>query len=148
MDKFGRRSTCGDPIVFVFRHNAAMSGTLLIGEGRKVRRVPDDAFLKAIEGIPARMASRLAFMTPDHHTVRNFAVRDIPKHRRPLSPQDIATATGLAWRHVSKLLSDLEKRLFFLVRDSDRSVSWAFPVTTTVTRHKLTFSTGESTFGA
>lgn len=125
-----------------------MSGTLLIGEGREVRRVPDDAFLRAIQSIPARMASRLAFMTPDHHTVRNFAVREMPTQRRPLSPQEIATATRLGRRHVSELLSDLEKRLFFLVRDSDESVNWAFPVTTTVTRHKLTFSTGENIFGA
>jgi hypothetical protein len=110
--------------------------------------VPDDAFLRAIQSIPARMASRLAFMTPDHHTVRNFAVREMPTQRRPLSPQEIATATRLGRRHVSELLSDLEKRLFFLVRDSDESVNWAFPVTTTVTRHKLTFSTGENIFGA
>lgn len=125
-----------------------MSGTLLTGEGREVRRVPDDAFLQAIRRIPARMASRLAFMTQDHHTVRNSVVREMPRQRRPLSPREIANVTGLSLPNVSALLSDLEERLFFLVRDSDGNVNWAFPVTTTVTPHKLKFSTGESIFGA
>jgi hypothetical protein len=125
-----------------------MSGTLLIGNGREVRRVPDGAFLQAIRGIPARMASRLAFMTQDHHTVRNFVVREMPRKRRPLLPQHIANATGLGLPRVSALLSDLDERLFFLVRDSNGNVNWAFPVTTTVTPHKLKFSTGESIFGA
>ncbi|MBV8834770.1 MAG: hypothetical protein JO108_36720 [Acidobacteriaceae bacterium] len=120
-----------------------MSGTLLVSEDREVRRVSDEAFLDALRRMPARMASRLAFMTPDHHAVRNFVVRDMPRHRRPLSPQEIATGTGLGWRKVSELLSELEERLFFLLRNSDGCVSWAFPVTTTVTRHKLTFSSGE-----
>jgi hypothetical protein len=125
-----------------------MSGTLLIGKGREVHRVPDDAFLQAIEGIPAQMASRLAFMTRDHHTVRNFVVREMPRRRKALSPEDIASATTLAVANVATILSDLEKSLFFLVRDSDGNVNWAFPVTTTVTPHRLTFSTGERIFGA
>jgi hypothetical protein len=94
------------------------------------------------------MASRLAFMTTDHHAVRDFVVREMPWRRRPLSAQDIANATDLGVGKVSALLSDLEKRLFFLVRDRDGDVNWAFPVTTTVTPHRLKFSTGESTFGA
>lgn len=125
-----------------------MSRTLLIGDGREIRRVPDDGFLQAMKRIPARMASRLAFMTQDHHTVRNFVVREMPRRRGPLPPRDIANATGLGLRNVSELLSDLERRLFFLVRDTDGNVSWAFPVTTVVTPHKLRFSTGESIFGA
>jgi len=38
--------------------------------------------------------------------------------------------------------------LFFLVRNPDGNVSWAFPVTTLITPHKLMFSTGENIFGA
>jgi hypothetical protein len=125
-----------------------MSGTLLVGDGREIRRVPDDAFLQAIARIPARMASRLAFMMQDHHTVRDLVVREMPRQRSPLAPRNIADATGLGLRKVSELLSDLEKRLFFLVRDATGNVSWAFPVTTAVTPHKLRFSTGESIFGA
>jgi hypothetical protein len=50
--------------------------------------------------------------------------------------------------HVSALLADLEKRLFFLVRKGSGSVDWAFQVTSCTTPHRLKFSTGESIFGA
>jgi hypothetical protein len=125
-----------------------MSGTILVGAGREIRRVPDDAFVQSIKRLPARMVSRLAFMTSDHHLVRDFVVREMPRQRSPISPLGIANVTGLSLRKVSVILSDLERNLFFLVRDSDGNVSWAFPMTTSVTPHKLTFSTGENIFGA
>ena len=125
-----------------------MSGTVLVGAGREIRREPDDAFVRSMEGLSARMAPRLAFMTGDHHMVRNFVVREMPRQPRPLSSQRIAMVTGLDLRKVSVILSDLERNLFFLVRNSYGDVSWAFPVTTSPTPHKLTFSTGGSIFGA
>jgi CRP-like cAMP-binding protein len=94
------------------------------------------------------MASRLAFMSRNHHSVRDFAVRELPRQDRPLSPVQIAQVTGLPRESVSAILTDLEKNLFFLVRDSEGNVSWAFPVTTSETPHRLTFSTGEKIFGA
>jgi hypothetical protein len=45
------------------------------------------------------------------------------------------------------IIAELEGNLFFLVRDSDDNVSWAFP-TTSRTPHRLTFSTVEKIFGA
>ena len=110
--------------------------------------MPDDDFLQAIARIPARMASRLAFMTEDHHIVRNFVVRELPRQREPLSPRHISDVTGLPVQKVSTLLSDLEQQLFFLVRDKRGNINWAFPVTSTTTPHGLRFSTGESIFGA
>jgi len=44
---------------------------------------------------------------------------------------------------VIAILDDLERNLFFLVRDSRGNVSWAFPVTAEITHHQLTFNTGE-----
>ena len=125
-----------------------MNGTILIGDGREIRRVPDDAFVRAMEGLPARMASRLAFMTRDHHAVRDYVVREIPQQREPLSPTHIANTLGLGLENVTRILSDLEQRLFFLVRDPVGNVNWAYPVTTTATAHRLTFSSGERTSGA
>jgi len=125
-----------------------MSGTILVGAGREIRRVPDDAFVQSIKGLPERMTSRLAFMTCDHHVVRDFVVREMPRQRSPISPLGIANVTGLDLQKVSLILSDLERNLFFLVRNPDGNVSWAFPVTTLITPHKLMFSTGENTFGA
>lgn len=125
-----------------------MSGHLLIGVGREIHSAPDGAFLKGLKGLPARMASRLAFMSRNHHMVRDFAVRELPRQDRPLSPMQIAQVTGLSQETVSAILTELERNLFFLVRDPEGGVSWAFPVTTSETPHRLTFSSGEKIFGA
>src|SRR5579864_6190850 len=90
-----------------------------------------------------------AFMTKEHHAVRNFVVRELPRnHGKPLSPTQIRSALGLDVRLAVSLLEDLEKHLFFLVRDTRGNVSWAFPVTSHRTPHRLHFSTGEQIFGA
>ena len=125
-----------------------MSGHVLIGVGREIHSVLDDAFQKSLKALPARMASRLAFMSRNHHSVRDFAVRELPRQDRPLSPVQIAQVTGLPRESVSAILTDLEKNLFFLVRDPEGNVSWAFTVTTSETPQRLTFSTGEKIFGA
>ena len=82
---------------------------------------------KKRKGLPARMASRLAFMSRNHHSVRDFAVRELPRQDRPLSPMQIAQVTGLAPQDVSAILADLERNLFFLVREPEGNVSWGFP---------------------
>jgi hypothetical protein len=95
------------------------------------------------------MQDRLAFMTPVHHAVRNFLVRELPRnHGRPLTPVQIAEALRLPVKQTVKLLEDLERHLFFLVRDAHGDVSWAFPVTSDRTPHQLRFSTGERISGA
>lgn len=125
-----------------------MSGQIIVGKGQGLRSIPDDAFLNAMNRLPQRMAERLAFMSSEHHTVRDFVVREMPRQSRPLSPHQIASVTALNLRRVSAILSELEKNLFFLVRDRGGSVSWAFPVTTDQTAHRLSFSTGEKIYGA
>jgi len=124
------------------------SGHILLGIGREIRAVPDDAFVQSVKALPARMASRLAFMSRDHHVVRDFVVRELPRQDRPLSPIQIAQVTGLTLHDVSAIVAELERNLFFLVRDADGNVGWAFPVTTSETAHRLTFSTEETIFGA
>ncbi len=125
-----------------------MSGQIFVGVGQEIQAVPDGDFLEGLKNLPSRMASRLAFMAREHHLVRDFAGREMPRHDRPLSPSHIARATGLDLPGVSAILADLERNLFFLVRDPDGNVSWAFPVTTFETRHRLEFSTGEHTSAA
>jgi len=125
-----------------------MSGTILIGARHEIYHKSDKGFVHAIRELPARMASRLSFMTHDHHAVRDFVVREMPRQRRPMPPAGIAKVTGLDYKVIAGILSDLEKHLFFIVRNRDGEVTWAFPVTTTVTPHRLRFSTGERTFGA
>jgi hypothetical protein len=94
------------------------------------------------------MASRLAFMSRNHHVVRDFAVRELPRQDRTISPIQIAQTTALKLQTVSAILTELERNLFFLVRDPEGNVNWAFPVTTSPTPHRLRFSMGEKIFGA
>jgi len=49
---------------------------------------------------------------------------------------------------VVEILAELQKRLFFLVLNDAGEVSWAFPVTTDRTPHRLRFSSGERVFAA
>jgi hypothetical protein len=65
-----------------------------------------------------------------------------------LSTSQIARALALQPGLAANLLDDLEKHLFFLVRNARGDVSWAFPVTSDPTPHRLRFSTGERIFGA
>ncbi len=123
-------------------------GHVLIGRGREITPIPDAAFVRSVKALPARMASRLKFMSRDHHIVRDFAVRELPRERKPLSPARIADVTALSLPKVSSVLDDLEKNLFFLVRDRRGDVSWAFPVTASRTPHRRGFSTGDNVFGA
>ncbi len=125
-----------------------MSGQILVGVGQEIHAVPDGDFLNSLNSLPGRMASRLAFMSREHHIVRDFVVREMPRHDKPLPPSHIAQATGLDLPGVSAILADLERNLFFLVRDPDGNVSWAFPVTVFRKPHRLAFSTGEHTSAA
>jgi hypothetical protein len=92
--------------------------------------------------------SHLAFMTAEHHLVRNYVVRTLPAFGKPLSPERIAAALELAVDRVVDILGDLERRLTFIFRDEQGAVAWAYPVTVERTPHRLTFSTGEQIYAA
>jgi len=87
-------------------------------------------------------------MSEGHHLVRNFVVRELPRSGQPIPPDIISQNLGLPLEQVNNLLDDLEKNLFFLVRDSQGAVSWAYPLTVEKTPHDLVFSTGERLYGA
>jgi len=88
-------------------------------------------------------------MTNNHHLVRKFVVRELPRNSgKPLTPEDIAQRLSLPFAAVITILEDLEKHLFFLVRNDAGEVSWAFPVTSDRTPHLLSFSSGEHIFAA
>jgi hypothetical protein len=124
-----------------------VKNTILLGRGKGIQEVPADDWRKAHDQID--MTDRIGFMTPEHHRVRYTAVRDLPMNGgKPLSPSDLVEKTGFHLQRLEKILEELEKGLFFLVRNDAGDVSWAYPVTTDRTPHRLTFSTGERLFGA
>jgi hypothetical protein len=125
------------------------ANTLLVGNRETINRVPDTGLKAAMAKVPEFFAARLAFMTPEHHLVRNFAVRELPyENGRPIKVDRMAVTLGLPIARVHAIVEDLERHLFFLVRNEAGEISWAFPVTTEPTPHRLQFSTGERAHGA
>jgi len=123
--------------------------TILVGSGETINRVPDAGLKAALAKIPERFAIRLAFMTAEHHQVRNYVVREMPRENgRPIKVDRLAATLGLPFGRVHAIVEELERHLFFLVRNEVGDISWAFPVTTDETPHRLKFSTGERIYGA
>ena len=121
---------------------------VIVFRGGKAEEVSGPAWAMEVRAAPARIAERLEFMSMDHHAVRRFAVCELVRTGRPVEPEVIGSQTALGLDRVTDVLAELEERLFFLVRNDDGNVTWAFPVTVDRTPHRLTFSTGERLYGA
>jgi hypothetical protein len=100
--------------------------------------------LAAIE----RGRQRLDFMSEEHHAIRRAAVTGLVRTGKPIEPETFSRQLEISVSRTVEILDDLERNLFFLVRNDEGAVSWAFPVTVDRTPHKLTFSTGERLYGA
>ena len=126
-----------------------MKDVILVGRGDKILEVPADTWREHLDLARTRSGTRLSFMSDNHHLVRNFVMRELPRNSgKPLSPEDIAQRLSLPLSTIITILEDLEKHLFFLVRNDAGEVSWAFPVTSERTPHRLNFSSGEHIFAA
>jgi hypothetical protein len=125
-----------------------MNEEILIGRGRQITSMPRRHWEDQLSKVPERMKTRLSFMTRQHHLVRYFVVRELPRNREPITPELIAGKLKLPLARVNAILDELESKLFFLVRDRQRRVSWAFPVTVDETPHRLSFSSGENVYAA
>ena len=125
-----------------------MAETVLLGRGKRITSIPRATWEGHLSQVPEHSRKRLAFMTEAHHQVRYFVVRELPRTGRPLQPAYIAGRLGLSEERVHHILDDLEKGLFFLVRDERGDVAWAYPVTVEKTPHRLTFKSGEQLYAA
>lgn len=125
-----------------------MTQTILIGRGTNIEELPRTEWEAQLQPASDGTEARLAFMSADHHRLRQMAVLDLARHVQPLAPRYFAEQLDLEEDRVVSLLDELERNLFFLVRNDDGAVTWAFPVTVDRTPHRLTFSTGERLHGA
>jgi hypothetical protein len=121
----------------------AMDDVILLGRGRQMVEFPRSTWERRVAEVPQHMATRLAFMSEAHHRVRYFVVGELPRSDAPLTADVIAQALSLPVTQVEAVLDDLERNLFFLVRNKQGAVRWAFPVTLDETPHALRFDTGE-----
>lgn len=125
-----------------------MDQSVLIGRGANIESLPRRQWEDQLSRVPQTMKIRLGFMTRQHHLIRYFVVRSLPRIGRPIAPELIAAKLMIPVARVKVILAELEERLFFLVRDELGQVSWAYPVTADQTRHSLIFSTGERIYAA
>jgi hypothetical protein len=125
-----------------------MSETVLLGRDRQILEIPRQMWAQHLSQAPQHAEARLGFMTEDHHRVRYFVVRELPRIGAPIEPGIIAQRLQIAPRRVADLLDELERKLFFLVRNAEGAVAWAYPVTAEPTPHRLSFSTGERLYAA
>jgi hypothetical protein len=120
-----------------------MPETVLIGRGRAISTIHREEWEEGLSFAPEAIGRRLQFMSPIHHRVRNFVVSELPRMGRPIPLVEIADTLHLPRDRTKRVVEDLERHLFFLVRGDKTEVSWAFPVTAGDTGHHLVFSTGE-----
>ena len=125
-----------------------MNDNVLLGRGRDIVELPRSHWESHFAKVPEAMGKRLAFMTPQHHQVRYFVVKELPRLCAPISPEVIARSLSLSIERVRAILEELERNLFFLVRNRRGSVTWAFPVTVDRTPHRVRLSTGERIYAA
>ena len=123
-----------------------MNNTILLGIWRVMITVPPALWQSQMA--KETQNADLAFMTTDHHRVRDFVVREMPRFNQPLPPELIAAELHLPLERVVPLLNELEREMTFLFRNVAGAVTWAYPVTVEHTPHQVTFSSGEKLYAA
>jgi len=124
-----------------------VNNTILLGVWRIMLTVPPALWQRELAKETQGQAD-LAFMTAEHHLVRDFVVREMPRFNRPLPPELIAAELQLPLERVSLILDELERNMTFLFRNPAGEVTWAYPVTVEKTPHRVTFSSGEKIYAA
>ena len=125
-----------------------MEAMILLGRGKQILDMPEVTWKGHLAHVPQHGQSRLSFMTGAHHRVRYFVVEKLVDIQKPIEPDFIAKSLNLSTAQVTGILEELEQKLFFLVRDNQGAVVWAYPMTVEPTPHKLHFNTGEKLYGA
>ncbi len=125
-----------------------MEEKILLGRGQEILGFPETTWKGHLAQVPQHSQSRLGFMTPAHHRVRYFVVRELPSRQEPIEAAFISEKLNIPLEQVKSILDELETKLFFLVRNESGAVAWAYPVTVEMTPHKLRFASGERLYGA
>jgi hypothetical protein len=125
-----------------------MKETILLGQGQQIIEVPQTMWKQHLDQTPEHGNAVLSFMTEEHHQVRYFVVKEIAISQKPIEPTLISERLKLPLDQVNHILDELEKKLFFVVRNEQGAVTWAYPVTVDKTPYKLYFQSGERLYAA
>lgn len=72
-------------------------------------RVPQILWQRVISAEAKRSGKSLEWFTPEHHRVRDLAVATIAATGAPVSPGELATASGVGGDRLAVVLDELEK---------------------------------------
>jgi hypothetical protein len=125
-----------------------MNKSLLLGIWRFWLRIPRPIWQQEVARSARASEKSLQFMKDEHHKVRDFVVRELPRLARPIPPETIAQSLDMDLEKVVSILNELEKNLTFLFRNEQGEVTWAYPVTVEKTPHRIKFSSGEQIYAA
>jgi len=125
-----------------------MEEKILLGRDHQIVEIPLATWKQHLTHIPQHSQSRLHFMTETHHQIRYFAVKELAIQQKPIEPEYFSEQLKLLLDVVSSTLEELEQKLFFLVRNEQGAVAWAYPVTVETTPHKIQFHSGERLYAA
>lgn len=114
---------------------------ILLGVGRRMVPVPEWLFARMVQRDAGKLAKRPA-LKPDERRAQHFAVREIPRRRAPIPPDDFAAELDLEPAEVALILDELERRMTFLCRRGGEDVVWAYPVTAEETVHQVRIDGG------
>ncbi len=125
-----------------------MNKSLLLSVWKYLVRVPRPVWQGEVSRSAKNGRNRLGFMSPEHHRIRDYVVRELPRCGAPIPPEQISAALGITPARTAAILEALEKGMTFLFRNEKGEVTWAYPVTVDPTPHRITFSTGEQIYAA
>jgi len=125
-----------------------MEEKILLGRDRGMIEIPQTTWKQELAQITQHSQTRLNFMTETHHQIRYFVVKEMAIRQKPIEPKLISEKLSIPLERVNFLLEELERKLFFLVRNEGGAVAWAYPITVETTPHNLSFASGERLYGA
>lgn len=125
-----------------------MKNKLMLGLWRYIIEVPPFLWEKGVEQGRKKFEKEHGFLSEEGRLIHHFAVRELPRRSRPLSPELISDELGIPVDRTNATLDYLERRMTFLYRNKDGDVVWAYPVTVAETPHRITFNSGEQLYAA
>ena len=126
-----------------------MRDKLFLGIGKHMMPIP--RLLIPIVGFAGKKIARMIekslrnSMSKEHHAVRDFVVKELPRVGSLMTSEFIAEKLSISVDRAKKILKRLE-RMILLDMNEQGAVTWAYPVTIVKTPHHATLSSGEQTY--
>jgi hypothetical protein len=130
------------------RGEKIMEEKIILVRNQELQEIPQATWKQHLAQLPQHSKERLNFMTEAHHQIRNFVVKELMNSQEPVGPEFISDQLNMPLERVLSILDELERNLFFLVRNEQGAAAWAYPVTVEPTPHKIYFESGERLYGA